>query len=110
MRGWAPGALGREESHTLGLLTFLSAHLADAHVLVVATCRDDDVIDAPELQAMLAGVARERHLLEVALRGLDQESTAKLIQARVGSVHVSEEASARCSKCDRVAIRFSLKS
>ncbi len=79
------------DSGTPALLTFLSAHLGDARVLIVATFRDDDAIDSSELQAMLAGVARERRLWEVTLRGLDQESTAALIKARAGSFHVSDD-------------------
>jgi predicted ATPase len=79
------------DSGTLGLLNFLAAHMADTRLLIVATCRDGDDADARALEATLAGLARERRLIEVVLRGLNQADTAELVRARAGNIDVSTE-------------------
>jgi DNA-binding SARP family transcriptional activator len=65
---------------SLRLLAFLSRRLADAAVLLVATVRVDEVVDAPALRDLLRELERDPRARLLSLAPLPREETARLVR------------------------------
>jgi tetratricopeptide (TPR) repeat protein len=63
------------------LLAFIGRRLASWPVVMVATAREEDLVDAPLLRQSFAELEREAHVETVALRPLSREHTADLVRA-----------------------------
>jgi tetratricopeptide (TPR) repeat protein len=72
---------------TLALLGFLARRIATAPVFVVATAREEDLVDSPMLRRTLDALDRESHVTRLALRPLTRVHTLTLIRtlARSGT-------------------------
>jgi tetratricopeptide (TPR) repeat protein len=77
------------------LLAFIGHGLPTWRLLLVATVREEDLIDAPVLRRALAELEGEPHVARLALRALSREDTDGLVQAL-----------ARSSRDDAALARF----
>ena len=66
---------------SLRLLAFVGHRLQPWKLLVLATARAEDLVDAPPLQRTLAELEREPHVVAIALGPLSRADTAGLVQA-----------------------------
>jgi DNA-binding CsgD family transcriptional regulator len=64
---------------SLDLLIHLSRNVADAHLLVLCTYRDVDVVRTHPLSAALAELRRASHFLRVPLRGLTEPDVQQML-------------------------------
>jgi DNA-binding SARP family transcriptional activator/tetratricopeptide (TPR) repeat protein len=76
------------DAGSLLLLRFVAGALADSPILVVGCYRDTDV--GPELAETLAELAREPIVHRVALHGLDEAATSRLLAAVMGEAPPDE--------------------
>lgn len=79
----APLLLILEDAHwademSLRLLAFVARRLANRRVLIAASVRTDDLVDAQLVERTLADLEQERHLVHIALHPLDASATATL--------------------------------
>jgi predicted ATPase len=63
------------------LLGFIGRRLQAWRLLLVATAREEDLVDAPMLKRILAELTREPHVDQLALQPLSREDTARLVRA-----------------------------
>jgi DNA-binding SARP family transcriptional activator/tetratricopeptide (TPR) repeat protein len=81
-----PLALLLEDLHwaddmTLRLLGYIGRRVAAQPVLVVATVREEELLDVPALRNTLAELERETGVTQLALGPLSREATAELVHA-----------------------------
>ena len=71
---------------SLRLLAYLGRRVAAGEVFVLATAREEELVEAPRLRAALEELGRETHFASIALPPLSQPDTAALVQtlARTG--------------------------
>ncbi len=72
---------------SLRLLAYLGRRVAASAVFVLATAREEELVEAPRLPAVLEELGRETHFARIALPPLSQPDTAALVQtlARSGT-------------------------
>ena len=66
---------------SLRLLSFLGRRAPEWSVLLLATLRDEELMDAPLLRQVLTELRRERHASEVRLAPLSRADTVSLVHA-----------------------------
>jgi DNA-binding SARP family transcriptional activator len=66
---------------SIRLLAFIGRRLEPWRLVVLATARDEDLVDAPMLQQAFAELKREAHVDAVVLRPLSREHTGELVRA-----------------------------
>jgi ATP/maltotriose-dependent transcriptional regulator MalT len=81
----APQVVVIEDIHwtddsTLGMLSFLLRTLQSGRVLVVVTCRSDDVRRGDAVSRFIAETTRARLIERLPLQRLDEESTRQLVE------------------------------
>ncbi|MCP4003419.1 MAG: AAA family ATPase, partial [bacterium] len=69
---------------SLGLLRFVAAQLHDERVLVLGTCREDELPPISELNETLGELARESIFRRLAIKGLEREHITELLLQIVG--------------------------
>lgn len=85
----APQVIVIEDVHwtddsTLGMLSFLLRTLQSGRVLVVVTCRSDDVRRGDAVSRFIAETTRARLIERLTLRRLDEDSTRRLVEQLSG--------------------------
>src|SRR5215470_7493789 len=70
---------------TVGLLQYLSLHLADLRVLILGTYRDVEFEAGKAFEQALATLVRQPQVFRVAVRCLPQAAVAELLSAFGGS-------------------------
>ncbi|MCP5068205.1 MAG: AAA family ATPase, partial [bacterium] len=85
----SPLVLVLEDMHwadpaSLGLLRFVAAQLHGERVLVLGTCREDELPYAPELSETLGELARESTFRRLSIKGLEREHVTELLLQIVG--------------------------
>lgn len=83
-----PVALLFEDVHwadelTLRLLAFLGRRLRARPVLTIVTVREEDLVDAPAVRALLDDLDREQRLVRISPGALSREETSSLVRAMV---------------------------
>jgi DNA-binding SARP family transcriptional activator len=76
------------DAPSLLLLRFVAGQLAGARILIVGCYRDTEV--GPELAEALAGLSREPAVVRLALRGLSESDTSRLLELTMGNVPADE--------------------
>ena len=66
---------------SIRLLAFIGRRLEPWRLVVLATAREEDLVDAPMLQQAFAELKREAHVDAVVLRPLSREHTGELVRA-----------------------------
>jgi DNA-binding SARP family transcriptional activator len=66
---------------SLRLLSFVGRRAREWRVLVIATLREEELMDAPLLRQVLTELRRERHAREVRLAPLSRADTVSLVRA-----------------------------
>jgi DNA-binding SARP family transcriptional activator len=66
---------------SLRLLSFVARRLASRAVGVIATVRDEELVDVPVLRQLLAEMASEAHVAQVRLGPLSTDATTALVRA-----------------------------
>ena len=80
------------DADTVDLIGFLIASRPSPSVLVVGTVRSDELSDEHPLNRLVAGLAREGAVTDVALAPLDVSSTASLVRRLTGEDITVDEA------------------
>jgi DNA-binding SARP family transcriptional activator len=76
------------DAPSLLLLRFVAGQLAGAPILIVGSYRDTEV--GPELAEALAELSREAAVLRLALKGLSESDTLRLLELTMGHVPAGE--------------------
>ena len=76
------------DASSLLLLRFVAGQLAGAPILIVGSYRDTEV--GPELAEALAELSREPAVLRLALKGLSESDTSRLLELTMGHVPADE--------------------
>lgn len=74
------------DSTSRELLRFIARRVQTLPVVIVATCRSDELPPRHPVRRLIAGLTGERLAREIALRPLDERGVADMLAAIVGSV------------------------